>query len=105
MMRMFTLEFAQGVFDDLKALRAGERKRILDKIDEQLLHDPTEQTRNKKILVGLEPPWEHEQPVSFSHRRAAVRRSLERTRPGAPLRGRRRPSCLGTRQARPLAGY
>jgi mRNA-degrading endonuclease RelE of RelBE toxin-antitoxin system len=63
MVRMFTLEFAAGVYDDLKALRARERKLILDKIDEQLLHNPTEQTRNKKILVGLEPPWEHEQPV------------------------------------------
>jgi mRNA-degrading endonuclease RelE of RelBE toxin-antitoxin system len=61
--RMFTLEFAKDVLDDLKALRAPERKRILDRIDEQLLHNPTEETRNKKSLVGLKPPWEHEEPV------------------------------------------
>jgi mRNA-degrading endonuclease RelE of RelBE toxin-antitoxin system len=61
--RMFTVEFAEGVIDDLKTLRAADRKRILDKMEEQLLHTPTEQTRNKKILVGLKPPWEHEEPV------------------------------------------
>jgi|SRR5581483_5060037 len=60
---MFTLEYTEGVLDDLKALRARDRKRVLDKIDEQLTHNPTEQTRNKKIVAGLKPPWDHEEPV------------------------------------------
>src|SRR5262249_46007503 len=38
-------------------------RRVLEKIDEQLTHNPTEETRNKKVLVGLKPPWEHEEPV------------------------------------------
>jgi mRNA-degrading endonuclease RelE of RelBE toxin-antitoxin system len=44
-------------------VRARDRKHILDKIEEQLSHNPTQETRNKKILVGLKPPWEHEKPV------------------------------------------
>ena len=60
---MYTVEFTEGVEEDLKGLRAADRKRILDKIDEQLLHAPTQPTRNKKIVVGLKPPWEQEEPV------------------------------------------
>lgn len=60
---MFTLDYAEGVAADLKTLRAADRRRILDKIDEQLSHNPTLETRNKKILVGLKPPWDHEEPV------------------------------------------
>jgi mRNA-degrading endonuclease RelE of RelBE toxin-antitoxin system len=60
---MFTLKFSESVSSDLKPLRATDRKRILDAIDEQLLHSPTQQTRNKKIVVGLKPPWDHEEPI------------------------------------------
>ena len=60
---MYEREFTEGVAEDLKNLRASDRKRILDKIDEQLTNNPSEETRNKKILVGLKPPGEHEEPV------------------------------------------
>jgi mRNA-degrading endonuclease RelE of RelBE toxin-antitoxin system len=60
---MYTVEYTEDVLKDLKGFRAAVRKRILDKIDEQLVHDPSRQTRNKKIIVGLKPPWEHEEPV------------------------------------------
>lgn len=60
---MYSMEYAKGVVGDLAALRAYERSQILDRIEEQLAHHPTQQTRNKKILVGLIPPWEHLQPV------------------------------------------
>lgn len=60
---MHELEYTEGVVEDLKALLASDRKRILDKIDEQLTYNPTEETRNKKVLIGLKPPWEHEEPV------------------------------------------
>jgi mRNA-degrading endonuclease RelE of RelBE toxin-antitoxin system len=60
---MYRVEYAEGVADDLKGLRAADRKRILAKIEEQLPHRPTQKTRNKKPLVGLKPPWEHEEPV------------------------------------------
>jgi mRNA-degrading endonuclease RelE of RelBE toxin-antitoxin system len=60
---MYAVEYTEGVAADLKTLRPLDRRRILDKIDEQLLHSPTRPTRNKKIVVGLKPPWQHEEPV------------------------------------------
>ena len=60
---MYEIEYAEGVVDDLANLRAYQRKQILDRIEVQLAHQPIQQTRNKKILVGLIPPWEHVEPV------------------------------------------
>jgi mRNA-degrading endonuclease RelE of RelBE toxin-antitoxin system len=57
------LEYAESVAEDLKHLRANERRQILDKIDEQLTYTPAQETRNQKVLTGLKPPWEHEEPV------------------------------------------
>ncbi|MEK6288161.1 MAG: type II toxin-antitoxin system RelE/ParE family toxin [Acidobacteriota bacterium] len=60
---MYDIRYAEDVANDLKRLRAAQRTEILDRIDAQLTYRPTEQTRNRKILVGLVPPWEHEEPV------------------------------------------
>jgi len=60
---MFTLEFSEMVAEHLGELRAYDRKQILDQIDAQLTHRPTEETRNRKKVVGLIPPWEHVEPV------------------------------------------
>ncbi len=60
---MFTIAYGETVADDLATMRVFERKRILDEIDGQLTHEPTQPTRNKKIVRGLTPPWEHVQPV------------------------------------------
>ncbi len=60
---MYDIRYAEDVANDLKGLRAAQRTIILDRIDAQLTYQPTEQTRNRKILVGLVPPWEHEEPV------------------------------------------
>jgi mRNA-degrading endonuclease RelE of RelBE toxin-antitoxin system len=35
----------------------------LSKIKEQLIHEPTKQTKNKKPLPGLKPPWVSREPV------------------------------------------
>jgi mRNA-degrading endonuclease RelE of RelBE toxin-antitoxin system len=60
---MFEIRYADDVAKDLKDVSAKQRTKILDKIDEQLTHEPDKVTRNKKMLPGLEPPWEHETPV------------------------------------------
>ena len=60
---MYTIEYTEGVVEYLRSLRAYERRRILDTIDEQLSDAPTQPTRNKKILIGLKPPWEQEEPM------------------------------------------
>ena len=59
----YTIDYAESVSEDLADLRAYKRMSILDTIEEHLLHEPTQQTRNRKILVGLVPPWEHVVPV------------------------------------------
>ncbi len=60
---MYKIEYADDVSDDLSNLRAYERKAILDSIEKQLTHEPTVETRNRKPLYGLIPPWEHVEPV------------------------------------------
>ena len=60
---MFTIEYAESVAQDLAGLRAFERERILDRIEQELIYQPTKETRNKKTLRGMTPPWEHAEPV------------------------------------------
>jgi mRNA-degrading endonuclease RelE of RelBE toxin-antitoxin system len=60
---MYTLEFSEMVAEYLGELRAFDRKQVIDQLDAQLTHQPTVETRNKKKLVGLSPPWEHVEPI------------------------------------------
>ncbi len=60
---MYAIQYVESIADDLAALRAIDRKKILDEIEEQLTHQPDQATKRKKILRGLSPPWEHEEPV------------------------------------------
>jgi mRNA-degrading endonuclease RelE of RelBE toxin-antitoxin system len=60
---MYDVEYAEDVADDLRRLRAHDRRRILDRIEEQLAHEPMQKTRNRKPLAGLKPPWDQEEPV------------------------------------------
>ena len=60
---MYEIVYAKGVVDDLSDLSARDRAQVLDKMEEQLRHEPTQETKNKKALPGLNPPWEHEAPV------------------------------------------
>jgi mRNA-degrading endonuclease RelE of RelBE toxin-antitoxin system len=61
--RSYTIKYAEGVVDDLAVLRASERKRVLNGIEKQLTYEPTREARNRKILRGLIPPWQHVEPV------------------------------------------
>jgi mRNA-degrading endonuclease RelE of RelBE toxin-antitoxin system len=60
---MSFVDYSAGVAQDLAGLRAFERARLLDQIEEQLTVQPTQKTRNKKLLPGLKPPWDQELPV------------------------------------------
>ncbi len=60
---MYEILFSEGVADDLRRLSADERTGILDRIEVQLRHEPIRPSRNRKILAGLLPPWEHVEPV------------------------------------------
>ena len=60
---MYTIRYVESVADDLAGFRAFDRKEILDEIEEQLSYEPVWETKRKKILHGLKPPWEHAEPV------------------------------------------
>jgi mRNA-degrading endonuclease RelE of RelBE toxin-antitoxin system len=60
---MFEVRFAEGVAQDLKKIAIFYRKRILDAIEEQLVNTPDLETRNRKALTKLVPPWEGIEPV------------------------------------------
>ena len=59
----YEIEFSKDVEQDLKSIPAYYRGEIMDAIMEQLTHQPTSASKNKKILFSLVPPWDHEPPV------------------------------------------
>lgn len=63
MAEAYNITYAEGVIEDLKQLNADQRKQILDRVEVQLTHEPTRQTRNRKIIAGLVPPWEYVEPI------------------------------------------
>ena len=60
---MYKIEYAEGITRDLETLRAYDRKHILDRLEKQLRYEPTKDTKNRKSLPGLIPPWEYIEPV------------------------------------------
>lgn len=57
------IRFAAGVTQDLKRVRAYDRRRILDAIDEQLPSEATIPSRHRKLLINLVPPWTADAPI------------------------------------------
>jgi len=55
---VFEIVFSAEVEDDLRRIPVYHRNRILDHIDEQLGHQPTVSTKNRKLLLNALPPWE-----------------------------------------------
>lgn len=55
---MYELELSIGVVKDLKKIKAYDRNIILDAIEKNLCHQPNTETRNRKMLVSLVPPFE-----------------------------------------------
>lgn len=60
---MYEIKYAEDVSKDLRGLTAFNRKEILDRIDEELLNEPTRETRNKKVLTDVEPRWPFKEPL------------------------------------------
>ena len=56
---MYDIEFAPAALEDLKSLRKFEQQQVLDGIENQLRHQPTVETRNRKRLRPNEiAEWE-----------------------------------------------
>ena len=60
---VFVINYAESIASDLAAIRAFERRQLMDQIEWQLTHEPTRESRNKKVLHGLTPPWDHVTPI------------------------------------------
>ena len=62
-MPVFRIELNESAAAEIAALPAFLRKKVVEAIPLQLRHQPNVQTRNRKILRGLVPPWEHLDPT------------------------------------------
>jgi mRNA-degrading endonuclease RelE of RelBE toxin-antitoxin system len=48
---------------DLEGIKKFYRQQIIDAMREQLTHEPTLETKNRKVLVEFQPDFEHVPPV------------------------------------------
>ncbi|MDP3723577.1 MAG: type II toxin-antitoxin system RelE/ParE family toxin [Candidatus Omnitrophota bacterium] len=63
MLGRFTLVFSEGVKKDLKGLRAYDARILLEAIEIRLAHAPDVETKNRKRLQNLVPPFEAIAPI------------------------------------------
>lgn len=62
-MPAFEVQITESATKELKGIRAFDRHRIVEEIDNQLTHQPAEPTRNRKWLDSVVPDFEHVAPV------------------------------------------
>ena len=60
---MYEIEFSEGVEKDLKKIRVYDRNIILGAVEKQLAHTPNVETKKRKMLVCLVPPFESAPPL------------------------------------------
>jgi mRNA-degrading endonuclease RelE of RelBE toxin-antitoxin system len=58
----YSIEISPLALEELKLIKAYYRQQIIDAIDEQLTHEPSVETRNRKRL-DAEPDLPFERPV------------------------------------------
>ena len=63
MSRRFSLAFSAGVKEDLDGLRAYDGRILLEAIETQLTHAPLVETKQRKLLHNLVPPFEAVPPI------------------------------------------
>src|ERR1051326_4938018 len=59
----YSIEITELGSAHLEAIRKFDRVQIIEAINEQLTHQPTLETKRRKILAGVSPPFEHHPPV------------------------------------------
>jgi mRNA-degrading endonuclease RelE of RelBE toxin-antitoxin system len=59
----YLIEITDVADQDLAETKKFYRQQIIDAIKEQLTHEPTLETKNKKILLEFQPDFEHVPPV------------------------------------------
>lgn len=59
----FVIKVVPSAMKELEGIRVFDRRRIVQAIEEQLAHEPTATTKNRKLLPELEPPFDCEPPI------------------------------------------
>lgn len=59
----FEVQIVPSAREELKAIKVFYRRQIANAIDQQLVHEPTNETAHRKQLVNVEPSFEHEPPL------------------------------------------
>ena len=62
-MAAFQIRVTEEAATEIAELPAFVRKQVVKAIETQLLHQPDVETKNRKRLRGLIPPWEHLDPL------------------------------------------
>ena len=62
-MAAFQIRVTEEAATEIAELPAFIRKQVVKAIETQLLHQPDVETKNRKRLRGLIPPWEHLDPT------------------------------------------
>jgi mRNA-degrading endonuclease RelE of RelBE toxin-antitoxin system len=57
----YDILYAPRADEEAAELSAFRFKEIIKKIEQQLSHEPTKETRNRKYIVGIKPPWAKEE--------------------------------------------
>jgi mRNA-degrading endonuclease RelE of RelBE toxin-antitoxin system len=58
-MPKFQIDVVEEAATEIVTLPAFIRAQVVEAIEAQLTHEPTVLTRNRKLLRGLVPTWEH----------------------------------------------
>jgi len=59
----FTVKIGPSALEDLERIRVFDRRRIVQAINEQLTHNPTAKTRNRKLLIEVQAPFTYDLPL------------------------------------------
>ena len=62
-MAKFKIEIADLAAEELKGIRAFDRRRVVEEIGRQLEDQPTQVTKNRKRLDSAVPDFEHVAPI------------------------------------------
>jgi mRNA-degrading endonuclease RelE of RelBE toxin-antitoxin system len=59
----YGIEVTDFAYDEIQALKPFHRRKIVESINTQLTCETKAETRNRKLLTGVEPSFEHKPPI------------------------------------------
>jgi mRNA-degrading endonuclease RelE of RelBE toxin-antitoxin system len=59
----FTIKIDPSALAELESIRVFDRKRIVQAIKEQLMHEPAVVTRTRKVLIEVQASFSHDLPL------------------------------------------